>query len=227
MSAQTGLVPFIARTLYSDPHRPWGDGGNRPSGDLGHPVDLAAASRIDVASALRANWDQRAEFPPEDEEEDGWRQREHARMIAPFFAGFPGLAPACTQPLDPGQVRDAISGLPPSRIGLAVADRTADALAAMGWLPGNWFEGIGEVTAVLRSWEDRFGARLLAVGFDEFKLLAERPPRGRSAAQHLAAELFALTADEFTCAWDEEALIDVNDIADSLIRSPIWGFWWD
>lgn len=227
MSSQTGLVPFMARPHHSQPHRPWDDGMRRPPGYFQYPADLAAADRIDVAAALRANWDQRAEFPPEDPEESGWRQREHAQMIAPFLAGFPGLAPACAQPLDPGQVREALSCLPPSRIGLAVADRPADVLAAMGWLPGNWFDGIDQVTAALRSWEDRFGAHLLAVGFDEFKLLAERPPRGRSAAQHLAAELFALTADEFTCAWDEEALIDVNDIADSLIRSPIWGFWWD
>lgn len=231
MSAETGLVPFIARTHFSDPHRPWDDGRSRPPSDLGDPADLAVASQIDVASALRASWDRLAEFPPEDEEEDPeeseWWQREHARAIAPFFDGFPGLAPACTQPLDHRQVRDAISGLPPARIGLAVADRPADALAAMGWLPGNWFEGIGELTAVLRSWEDRFGARLLAVGFDEFKLLAERPPRGRSAGQHLAAEVFALSPNEFFCAWDEEALTDLNDIADSLIRSPIWGFWWD
>lgn len=119
---------------------------------------------------------------------------------------------------------DALTCLPPSRIGLTVADRPADALAALGWLPGNWFEGIDQVTAVLRWWEDRFGARLLAVGFDEFKLLAERPPRGRSAAQHVAAELFALTADEFTSAWNDEALTDVNDITGSVLRSPIWGF---
>ena len=116
-------------------------------------------------------------------------------MIAPFFSGFPGLAPGGARPLSPGQVREALSCVPASRIGLAVADRSADALAAMGWLPGNWFEGIGQVTAVLRSWEDWFGARLLAVGHAEFGVvLAERPPRSRDAARHLAAELRAWTA---------------------------------
>jgi hypothetical protein len=30
------------------------------------------------------------------------------------------------------------------------------------------------LTAVLRSWEDRFGARLLEVGFADIKLLVER-----------------------------------------------------
>jgi hypothetical protein len=227
MSAQTGLVPFIARTQYGDRRRPWDDGTHRHRDFFQDPVDPAVADQIDLAAALRDNWEELAEFPGDDPGEDGWRNREHARMIAPFFSGFPGLAPDCAEPLSPEQIRAALDRLPPSRIGLAVADRPADALAAMGWLAGNWFEGIDQITAALRSWEDRFGARLLAVGHDEFKLLAERRPRDRSAAQHVAAELRALTADEFTCAWEEEALIDVNDIADSVLRSPIWGFWWD
>jgi hypothetical protein len=86
----------------------------------------------------------------------------------------------------------------------------------MGWLPGNWFEGIDEVTAVLRSWEDRFGGRLLAVGHAEFKLLAELPPRSQDAARHLAAELRALTADEVKSGWNDAAIDNINDIADSI-----------
>ena len=121
----------------------------------------------------------------------------------------------------------AVTGMAQTPAVATVADRHADALAAMGWLTGNWFEGIDQVTAALRSWGDRFGARLLAVGHAEFTLLAGRPPGSRPAAQHLAAELRALTADEFTCAWDHEALTNVNDTADSILRSPIWGFWWD
>jgi hypothetical protein len=113
--------------------------------------------------------------------------------------------------------------LPAARIGLATADRPADALAAMGWTPGNWADSVPYLTAVLRSWEDKFGARLFAVGHDEFKRPAERPPRGLHAAQRAAAEVFALGPDEFTCAWDYWALTEVNEIADSLVRSPIWG----
>lgn len=92
-SPQTGLVPFIARPLHGAPHRPWDDGAFRYGGYFQFPADLAAADRIDVAAALRANWDEQAAFPPEDPAESGWRQREHARMIAPFFSGFPGLGP--------------------------------------------------------------------------------------------------------------------------------------
>ncbi|HEX4093397.1 MAG TPA: DUF4253 domain-containing protein [Trebonia sp.] len=47
------------------------------------------------------------------------------------------------------------------------------------------------IAAVLRSWEDRFGARLLEVGFAQIRLLVERPPHNHQAALALAAEQFA------------------------------------
>jgi hypothetical protein len=221
----TGLVPFLARHMLSDKTRPWYDGTRRPRDFFQYPTDLTGLDQIDLAAFLRAGWHGR-ELSPEEELEPGWREWAEAR-IAPFSREFPGLAPACDQPLDQAEMRGAIGCLPPARIGLAIADRPTDALAAMGWMPGNWFDGVPRLTAVLRSWEDRFGARLLAVGESEFKLLAERPPRGMHAAQHVAAEVFALGPDEFTCAWEEWALTEVNEIADSMIRSPIWGFWWD
>jgi hypothetical protein len=226
-SPHTGLVPFIARTLSGDPHRPWDDGTHPPDDYFNIPADLAAVDQIDPAVVLRTGWASQARIPSEEEEPDPWWRELARARIAPFSRDFPGLALAGVQPLNPAQVRAAVGGLAPARIGLAVAGRPADALAAMGWMPGNWVDGVEQVTAVLRSWEDRFGARLLAVGYDSFKLLAERPPRGLPAAQHVAAEVLALGPNEFTCAWDEEAFTDVSDIADSLIRSPIWGFWWD
>ena len=231
-----GLVPFLARTMLGSPHRPWYDGTRWPGDGFCHPMDRAPVDLIDPADVLRAGWARHAwaaveegeEEDDDEEEDDAQRWRDWARArIAPFARDFPGLAPAAAESLDQAQVRAAISCLPPARIGLAAAARPADALAAMGWIPGNWVDGTEQVTAVLRSWEDRFGARLLAVGYASFKLLAQRPPRGRPAAQRVAAEAFALTADEYTCGWDEEALREVSDITDSLIRSPIWGFWWD
>jgi hypothetical protein len=209
-----------------EPHRPWGNGTHRQDDYFNPPADLAAAGQIDPAVVLGSRWSRQARVPAEEEEPDPW-YREQARLqIAPFSGDFPGLAPASAHALDPAQVRAALAGLPSARIGLAAASRPADALAAMGWQPGNWTEGVEPVTAVLRSWEARFGTRLLAVGYDEFKLLASRPPRDQAAAQVLAAEIFALT-HEFTRNWDTDALTAVHEIADSLTRSPIWGFWWD
>ena len=45
---------------------------------------------------------------------------------------------------------------------------------------------------MLRSWEDRFGARLIDVGYADLRLLVERPPRTLQAAQHIAAEQVVL-----------------------------------
>lgn len=225
--AHTGLVPFLARTMLGSPWRPWDDGTRWPGDGFCHPLDLAPVDLIDPAAVLQAGWARHAWVPAEEEEPDPEELEWAQARITPYSRDFPGLAPAGDQALDQGEVRAAISCLPPARIGLAAADRPADALAAMGWIPGNWFDGTEQVTAVLRSWEDRFGARLLAVGPDSFKLLAERPPRDVAAAQRVAAELFALTANEYTCAWDDWALTEVGEITDSLIRSPIWGFWWD
>jgi hypothetical protein len=76
--------------------------------------------------------------------------------------------------------------------------------------------------AVLRSWEDRFGARLLRVGLAEFSVLARRPPRALESARHVAAEQWA-----FCNEFGGTGLRDVPSITASLMNSPIWTFWWD
>jgi hypothetical protein len=77
------------------------------------------------------------------------------------------------------------------------------------------------LTAVLRSWEDRFGACLIDVGSAEIRLLVERSPRTLAAAQRIAAEHYVL-ADR-----SGEGLQAVSRIALSLVNAPIWALWWD
>jgi Domain of unknown function (DUF4253) len=78
--------------------------------------------------------------------------------------------------------------LQPARIGLAAASRPADLLPLIGWdgAASRWEDAV-VIAAVLRSWEERFGARLLRVGFAGIQLLADRPPRTLQAAQRLCA----------------------------------------
>lgn len=76
--------------------------------------------------------------------------------------------------------------------------------------------------AVLRSWEDRFGARLLRVGLAEVSVLAQRPPRTLESARLLAAEQWAFCNE---CGGD--GLRDVGRIAERLLSTPVWTFWWD
>ena len=121
------------------------------------------------------------------------------------------------------QIRAAHGGAPEARIALVAAGRPADVLAVIGW--GRLVIRAGSpllpLTAVLRSWEDRFGARLVGVGEDIVRLLVERPPRTPEAAQRLAAEQVVLADD---CIDGDRY---VSGIAARLVSAPVWTFWWD
>jgi hypothetical protein len=111
----------------------------------------------------------------------------------------------------------------------------ADALPATGWFtfddvlgyppfppepvyPAVW------IAAVLRSWEDRFGARLLNIGPGaEIRLLVQRPPRSPEAARRVAAEHWAFADECDGCGPG-----DITEITAALLNQPaLWQFWWD
>ena len=102
------------------------------------------------------------------------------------------------------------------------ASRPADVLPRLGWVGACNSRTSVEIAAVLRSWENRFGARLLEVGFADIRLLVSRPPRTLEAAQQIAAEHFA-----FCDAAGRTGLSGVGEIAPSLVNNPFWDFWWD
>lgn len=223
LSEQTGLVPFLAVTRRGYQGRPW---KGRIATDLNPYDDPAAADGFDAAAILAHRWAGRTEGQDEyadPEEERRFREWEAAR-IAPFTQ-FPGLIPAIAEPLSPGELAACFDSLPPTRIGLAAAGRSADALIAMGWSPGNWWDGQAPMTAVLRSWEDRFGARLFAVDRITIRLLVARPPQDRATALRIAAEQWAFA---YEC-WPgkQVGLNYVDDIATHLMNEPTWGFYWD
>jgi hypothetical protein len=144
-------------------------------------------------------------------------------LYLPFDRQFPGLAPPEQTQLLPAGRQQALD-LASARIGLVAADRPADIPAAIGWLGLTNLpldHSLLGLCAVLRSWEDRFGAVLIDVGFADLRLLVQRPPRSLQAAERIAAEHFAL-ADECT-----EGNRTVSSIAASLVDAPIWTFWWD
>jgi len=101
------------------------------------------------------------------------------------------------------------------------AGRPADILACLGWDRQNNDISAAELGAVLRSWEDRFGARLLEVGFDEIRLLVTRPPRTLEEALPIAAE-HVMFSDKAHAECEF-----VGQIAASIVDNPFWDFWWD
>ena len=118
-----------------------------------------------------------------------------------------------------------LHSFPASRVALVPASRPADVLPVLGWVPGNWNSAfpvpspIGFAT-VLRSWEERFGARLFALTHDQAWLLVERPPPDLDAALPVAAEHFVLC--------DEPAgRQPVRTTAAEIAGAPVWYFWWD
>lgn len=212
---QTGLVPIQLDGLYSDARRPW------DYGEFLSPEDPRAADGLDAGALLEDLWNEWVSWPAEDDPE--WVERR-----APFSLDWPGLAAPERTPLTPAERQQALDvALPriramPARVGLVAAGRPADVLAVIGWGGlANRGESLLPLTAVLRSWEDRFGARLIDVGYADLRLFVERPPRTLEAAQRIAAEHVVL-ADE--CI---QAHRDILHIAAGLVNAPIWTFWWD
>jgi uncharacterized protein DUF4253 len=206
---QTGLVPVLLR-----PHEEF-------QGFFEEAPSTAELDRADAADLLRRLWD--AKLPGDDAYTDGPRL---VQQRAPFARDFPGLAAREDTALSADRVDAALGSLPPARIGLITASRPADAIAVTGWNPFDprlrslpnalW------IAAVLRSWEDRFGARLLSVGHGaQLQLLVTRAPRSFEAAQRVAAE-HSVFGDG--CAG--RGLRDISAISAAIVNAPIWNFSW-
>ena len=183
--------------------------------------DTDANAELDRLSEL----DRQEAGPEYEERAAGSREREARRAEVPF----PGLAPATEGSLSSAARMAALRSIRPARIGLIAARRPADVLPTVGWTCFDdpaYEDGIRNavwIGAVLRSWENRFGARLLAIGPGaEIRLLVERPPRTLGAAQQIAAEHSA-----FCTECGGRGLRTVREIAPALVDAPIWTFWWD
>jgi Domain of unknown function (DUF4253) len=204
---QTGLVPVLLT-------------GSEKDEDFffyGGPADLTALDDLDAA-ALLAEWWERKRSSDEEEDPDHM-----AAVRGPFSSQFPGLAPREDTALSMAQLYEVLRSLPGAPIGLVPARRAADVLATVGWCTTDQFQSPLPIAAVLRSWEARYGARLLALGPGaQIQLLVERPPRTTEAAQAIAAEHLAF-CDE--CAG--QGLRDIPGITASLVNAPTWTFWWD
>lgn len=195
--ADTGLVPFALAGLEAKGKlRPW------DTDEFYIPYGVAEIDRLDAAGVLAPHW--WVDGPPEWELEP-----------------FPGLAPAEDRQLPQDQIQEALGALRPARLGLAAASRPADVLPLIGWSGTDRFPESSPIAAVLRSWEDRFGARLLRVGFAEILLLVRRPPHSLEAARWVAAEHVAFASE---CGL---GLTTVSDLAATLVDAPTWSFWWD
>ena len=151
--------------------------------------------------------------------------RYHPSCLAPFGGSFPGLAPATTgvalltrAEVVESAVEEAMLPCDPL-LGVVPAARPADVPAATGWT-GAGADAVG-VSAVLRSWEDRFGAVLVRMGATSVELSVAAPPWERSECLAIAAEHYAFCDD--TYAGNPGTL---RDYANLLRGATRWSFWW-
>ncbi|GAA2144539.1 DUF4253 domain-containing protein [Actinomadura napierensis] len=201
--AKTGLYPLLLDTLNGEPARPWHDG------ELYNEDSVADIDALDVEAVLLGH-------------RDGAESEDEEAALGPW----PGLAA-------PGDgVREADECARVSAelgaedteflLGLVPAARGADALTAMRWSGPVNHSGTAEISAVVRSWEERFGARVVMVGFADLGLSVAAPPRTIEHARAVAAEHEAFCPDNI---W--QGVGDMDEYAAGLVDRPRWSFWWD
>jgi hypothetical protein len=181
---RTGIWPVL-----------WLFAGDRPGGYLDRP---AAMGRVDASTAEAILAEQWKRHPPK----RSW--------VFPLSTDFPGLAEPTGKPrpyFDPfGLLRERQradsswnpAALTPSLM-LVPCRRPADAVARIGLLCGTAYAGVEDpalVSSVLRSWEDRFHAVLVALAPGEVALAVGAPPATFEEALHIAAEQFAFAPGE-------------------------------
>ncbi|WP_428963635.1 DUF4253 domain-containing protein [Micromonospora fluostatini] len=210
---ESGLWPLLLTGLASDETRPWVAGEVWPAG-------MSAPDRHDPVEVLAAWWrDSTTTGEDDDPEAPG-------EATAPFGRTWPGLA-APGEPDEPaddcadGYAEFLVAGS--TRLGLVPAARSADTLAVTGWSgPANHVGDAGQLSAVLRSWEKRFGVRVVGVGFDTLHLSVAAPPTSIEHARRVAAEHFAFCPDN---VWQGAGTL--QKYAEQVVGVPSWWFWWD
>lgn len=215
---RSGLWPVIAEPAHGQPELPW------ETGHFSGPArDAGPAAGRDAAVVLADLWREYVEDVGEEEAgEVEWD------ALAPFGTQWPGLAPApsAAPAADPDAVAEQVaedSGDGTSRLLLVPAARGADVLAVVGWTGSlNHTEDPAGLSAVLRSWEDRFGARLIRLGFDTLLLAVAAPPGTEPEALLVAAEHFAFCPDNII-----QGVEPIGSYAAHIRGQHAWSFWWD
>jgi hypothetical protein len=243
---QSGLVPIILDNLPGPgtPGRPWDSGEFDPQpvprpDDLDEAVVFRQCWNKDVPVSLLAPEDRRPTFPGfgpspfvvEDDDDDEEKQM-FLERVAPWGVGFPGLALAERIDGDPDTLSREVEDTPPGRIGLVETARSADIPYVIGWLGAvNHFvseAGAAPLSVMLRSWEERFAARLFRLGFATMTLRVERPPSTESAALAVAAEHFAFAGTDGFQAYRPPLHVNsIRSLASALLNRPSWSFWFD
>jgi hypothetical protein len=198
--------------LFAD-GRPW------HAGEI-MPVPAYRIAELDADELLARDWDREADANPDrfDFGTGAFPGVEHP--------SWPGLAEPVTPGPDPDDVLARVVTAPGGvrqltpndrvYLGLVPSADSAAALTAAGWKSNAG--SAAEIAAVIRSWQQRFGVRLCAIGFDTLALSVAWPPLTAECARRVAAEHAAFCPDI-----DD----DLAEYARTLQGAAVWQFWWD
>ncbi|MCZ2525934.1 DUF4253 domain-containing protein [Streptomyces sp. HB2AG] len=219
---RSGLWPLLLDPLDSDDDefRPWG------SGEI-FPERMSSPASHDPEGVLAQWW---ATYTAADEDDDMLSSERRLAVTAPFGQNWPGLAPGRgtatnADRLAAGYAQSFLSDHPQSRLGLVAAASGADALTAAGWSgPANYENDTAKFSAIVRDWERRFGARVVAVGFSTLHLSVAAPPTAEEDALLVAAEHFAFCPDN---VWQGSRPCTLAGYAKRITGAHHWDFWWD
>ncbi|WJZ02501.1 DUF4253 domain-containing protein [Corynebacterium freiburgense] len=140
-------------------------------------------------------------------------QRENSKFAA-LATGTSNGNVHMLNPLELGQTFAALVIVP--------VTRPADAPAAVGWTGAINYDYSGaDISTVLRSWEDRYGAVLMSLDFDFLTLQVAKPPTPNSDVDLLAQEHELFCPDNI-----HQGILDIEEYKQTLYES-LWGFWWD
>lgn len=183
------------------------------------------------------------DYDPEEILADAWDfddepDDEELEFLEPYGREWPGLAPKPSPgrggatDLDADDRAAEITAdlirtgwLDDPRAALVHARRSADIPAAIGWSgPVNHESDVAVLCAVLRSWEDRFGIRVIALSFDRLTVSVAVPPTTLEDAEAVAAEHYAFCPDNIEQG-DHDTLGEYAEKA--VLGKHTWHFWWD
>ncbi|MFC8453562.1 DUF4253 domain-containing protein [Kitasatospora sp. NPDC057223] len=219
---RTGLWPLLldSRGVHDSEFSPWG------SGEL-FPERMSSPDIHDAAGLLARWW---KNYTTIGEDDDVLSSEDRLAVTAPFGRAWPGLAPAHRPSTDPDTAaveyaRHFAACRPQARLGLVAAGSGANALTAAGWDgPVNYDNDTAKFSAGVAGWEERFGARVVAVGPSTLHLSVAAPPISAEEALLVAAEHFAFCPDNI---WQGSHPFTLAAYAERLVHGRYWDFWWD
>jgi len=159
---ETGLWPLLW---------PWTED---PEAYLDQPIEPGRVDAVDVEAVLRRGWERLSS--------------DRADLVKPVGSRFPGLA--ATSHVDRAAAREPFKLAEllgdAARLMIVPCNRPADCVALIGGLAVE--ADAAEISAVIRSWEERFGAVLVAAEPSLATLAITAPPTTPEQALAVAAE---------------------------------------